>query len=70
MLRMHQPENIIDIVSAIIPVLLLNADVWFMFIPKKIFVLIQAPFVAYAMRRAFFSPFCMARSVHKFFTKN
>ena len=46
MLRMHQPKNIIDIVSAIIPVLLLNADVWFMFIPKKIFVLTQAPFVA------------------------
>ena len=45
MLRMHKPENIIDIVSAIIPVLLLNADVSFMFIPKKIFVLIQAPFV-------------------------
>ena len=36
MLRMHQPENIIDIVSAIIPVLLLNADVWFMFIPKDL----------------------------------
>lgn len=34
------------LLSAIIPVLLLNADVWFMFIPKKIFVLIQAPFVA------------------------
>ena len=45
MLRMHQPENIIDIVSAIIPVLLLKADVWFMFNPKKIFVLIKAPFV-------------------------
>ena len=34
------------LLSAIIPLLLLNADVWFMFIPKKIFVLIQAPFVA------------------------
>ena len=33
---MHQPENMGDIVSgAIIPVLLWNADVWFMFIPKK-----------------------------------
>ena len=42
---MHQPENIIDIVFAINPVLILSVDVWFMFILKKTFAPIPEPFV-------------------------